>query len=98
MKIDEVAVGVRVRLICNICGGSYPGATIAEIMAGETAEIIEFEPDADVESGEAPVRVRFDNHLETLDDWLNQLGVGIDRDLFDWDTTIEDWEVVRGFY
>lgn len=58
------------------------------------AEVIEVKPDADIEYGEAPILVRFVNHLETLDDWQNTLDVGIDRSVIDWDTIIDDWEKV----
>jgi hypothetical protein len=92
LTAETIHVGMRVRLINAFGGGSYPGAIIARIEAGETARIIAMDLDCDQNGGEAPVRVEFDRHLETLDDWDNTFSVGIDRDLIDYDTILSDWE------
>jgi hypothetical protein len=97
MTEQELIVGARVRLIRDVCGGGGAGTIIDTIKAGETAEIVAIDLDAAIQTGDAAVVVRFDNHLETLDDWENTLNVGLDRDVMDWDATIDDFEVERGF-
>lgn len=96
---DQVAVGTRIRLVRGFGGGHSPGDIIGPINAGETAEIIEVKRDDHQPDAEMPFFVvRFDNHLETLDEWQNTFQIGFSDTEYGWDSTIEDWEVIPGFY
>ncbi len=87
-------MGAHVRLLHDICGGCYPGAMIATIHKGRTARVVEVDPDAIERDGDHPFAVRFDDRLETLDDWDNVLHVGISTDHYGWDAITSDFEII----